>query len=172
MRQTEQISREIGNRITKYNSYTRSRASLDEPIKTVERNRQHEEARTEAQVCPTKVVPSSHKQRWVSERQVTPLQSTKSCIYGMQEMFWMCQSKSLQTKTLVVHSTLIRRGSVSVTSMLKNLGFQGQIICLKINLLPGLWLTQNYRCRKKTFDDPKPGLRAKTIKLTCLYWLG
>ena len=38
---------------------------IDEPIGTVERDRQHQEARTEAEIGRTRVVPSSQRQRWV-----------------------------------------------------------------------------------------------------------
>ena len=36
---------------------------IDEPIATVERNRQHQEAGTEAEIGRTGVVPSSQRQR-------------------------------------------------------------------------------------------------------------
>ena len=41
----------------------------DEPIATVERDRQQQEARTKADIGRTKVVPSSQRQRWVLREQ-------------------------------------------------------------------------------------------------------
>ena len=48
---------------------------IDEPITTVERNCQHQEPRTEAEVARTRGVPSGHKQRLVLRGKMPPLRS-------------------------------------------------------------------------------------------------
>ena len=42
---------------------TEAALTIDEPIATLERDRQHQEARTEAEIGRTRVVPSSQRQR-------------------------------------------------------------------------------------------------------------
>ena len=61
---------------------TEAALMIDEPIPIVERNRQDQEARTQAETGRTRVVPSSQRQRLVLREKMSLLRSAKSCIYG------------------------------------------------------------------------------------------
>ena len=92
---------------------TEAALMIYEPIAIVERNRQDQEARTQAETGRTRVVPSSQRQRLVLREKMSPLRSAKSCIYGT---LWMWESKLFQKKLPVFKRALAEDGRASFSA--------------------------------------------------------